>query len=148
MTVPISFALTYPERAPVPVPALDLAGGLTLEFAAPDLETFPLLALARRAGERAGRPRASSTPPTRSPWTRSSTGVCPSSGSRRSSAALEAVDGGRARDLDELLEADAAHAGSPSGEWRSHEHLVAILGLGLLILIHEAGHFFVARAWA
>ena len=34
--------------------ALDLASGLTLEFHAPDLETFPLLALAREAGERGG----------------------------------------------------------------------------------------------
>ncbi|HUP31919.1 MAG TPA: hypothetical protein VM184_02715, partial [Gaiellaceae bacterium] len=31
-----------------------LAAGLTLEFAAPDLETFPLLELARRAGETGG----------------------------------------------------------------------------------------------
>ncbi len=54
MRVPISYALTYPERAATPVPALDLASGLTLEFAAPDLETFPLLALAREAGERGG----------------------------------------------------------------------------------------------
>src|SRR5437870_7745804 len=37
MRVPISFALTYPDRAATPVPALDLAGGLTLEFSAPDL---------------------------------------------------------------------------------------------------------------
>ncbi len=51
MRVPISYALTYPERAETPVAALDLAGGLTLEFSAPDYETFPLLALARRAGE-------------------------------------------------------------------------------------------------
>ena len=54
MRVPISYALTYPERAATPVPQLDLASGLTLEFAAPDLETFPLLALAREAGERGG----------------------------------------------------------------------------------------------
>jgi 1-deoxy-D-xylulose-5-phosphate reductoisomerase len=54
MRVPISFALTYPERAATPVPPLDLASGLTLEFGAPDLDTFPLLALARRAGEAAG----------------------------------------------------------------------------------------------
>src|SRR4029079_15609138 len=50
MRVPISFALTYPERSATPVPALDLASGLTLEFYAPDLETFPLLGLAREAG--------------------------------------------------------------------------------------------------
>jgi len=54
MTVPISYALTYPHRAATAVPALDLAAGLTLEFSAPDLETFPLLALARRAGELGG----------------------------------------------------------------------------------------------
>jgi 1-deoxy-D-xylulose-5-phosphate reductoisomerase len=54
MRVPISFALTYPERAATPIPPLDLASGLTLEFSAPDLETFPMLALARRAGERGG----------------------------------------------------------------------------------------------
>ena len=54
MRVPISFALTYPDRAPTPVPALDLAGGLTLEFSAPDEETFPLLRLARTAGEKGG----------------------------------------------------------------------------------------------
>jgi len=54
MRVPISFALTYPERAATPLPQLDLASGVTLEFHAPDLETFPLPALARDAGERGG----------------------------------------------------------------------------------------------
>jgi 1-deoxy-D-xylulose-5-phosphate reductoisomerase len=54
MRVPISFALTYPERSETPVPALDLASGLTLEFQPPDLDTFPLLALARAAGEEGG----------------------------------------------------------------------------------------------
>src|SRR5207244_12609516 len=54
MRVPISYALTYPERAATPVDALDLSRGLSLEFEPPDLETFPLLALARRAGERGG----------------------------------------------------------------------------------------------
>src|SRR6188472_2745076 len=32
MRVPISYALTYPERAETPIPGLDLASGLTLEF--------------------------------------------------------------------------------------------------------------------
>ena len=54
MRVPISFALTYPERAATPVPALDLAGGLALEFHAPDADTFPMLTLAREAGLRGG----------------------------------------------------------------------------------------------
>jgi 1-deoxy-D-xylulose-5-phosphate reductoisomerase len=50
MRVPISYALTYPERAATPVPPLDLASGLSLEFCAPDVGTFPMLALARHAG--------------------------------------------------------------------------------------------------
>jgi 1-deoxy-D-xylulose-5-phosphate reductoisomerase len=54
MRVPISYALSYPERSATPIPPLDLAGGMTLEFEAPDLETFPLLALAREAGEKGG----------------------------------------------------------------------------------------------
>ncbi len=53
MRVPISFALTYPERAATPLAPLDLTS-LTLVFEAPDLETFPMLALAREAGERGG----------------------------------------------------------------------------------------------
>jgi len=54
MRVPIAFALTYPGRAATPVPPLDFTQGLVVEFEAPDLETFPLLALARRAGEDGG----------------------------------------------------------------------------------------------
>ena len=54
MRVPISYALTYPERAETPIEPLDLAGGLILEFSAPDEEAFPCLALARAAGD-AGR---------------------------------------------------------------------------------------------
>jgi 1-deoxy-D-xylulose-5-phosphate reductoisomerase len=54
MRVPISYALTYPERAPTPIEPLDLASGLILEFQAPDEETFPCLSLARAAGEAGG----------------------------------------------------------------------------------------------
>ena len=51
MRVPISYALTYPDRAATPVPPLDLR---TLEFHEPDTETFRMLALAREAGEKGG----------------------------------------------------------------------------------------------
>jgi 1-deoxy-D-xylulose-5-phosphate reductoisomerase len=54
MRVPISYALTYPERAATPLAPLDLASGLILEFSAPDEDAFPCFALARAAGE-AGR---------------------------------------------------------------------------------------------
>jgi 1-deoxy-D-xylulose-5-phosphate reductoisomerase len=53
MRVPISYALTYPERAATTVPPLDFTA-LTLQFEAPDVETFPMLQLARQAGEEGG----------------------------------------------------------------------------------------------
>jgi len=53
MRVPISHALTYPERAATPLAPLDLTS-LTLVFESPDVETFPMLRLARDAGERGG----------------------------------------------------------------------------------------------
>jgi 1-deoxy-D-xylulose-5-phosphate reductoisomerase len=54
MRVPISFALTHPERRATNVPALDLSLPLTLDFEPVDPERFPLLPLAREAGDRAG----------------------------------------------------------------------------------------------
>jgi 1-deoxy-D-xylulose-5-phosphate reductoisomerase len=54
MRVPISYALTYPERANVDVEPLDLNSGLTLDFEPVDPDAFPLLGLARRAGELGG----------------------------------------------------------------------------------------------
>src|SRR5438045_6512339 len=53
MRVPISYALTYPERAATPLAPLDFTS-LTLEFSAPDTDTFPMLTLAREAGEKGG----------------------------------------------------------------------------------------------
>jgi len=109
MRVPISFALTYPQRAATPVPALDLAAGLVLEFEAPDLETFPLLRLAREAGEHGG------------------TGPCVFNAANEVAVeafldgrlsflgisavveeAIAAVDAAPARDLDDVVAADAA----------------------------------------
>ena len=109
MTVPISYALTYPERAATDVPRLDLASGLTLEFSAPDLETFPLLAHARRAGELGGTfPCAFNAA--------NEVAVAAFLGRRLPFAGiaevvedtLAAAEGAPARDLEDLVEADAA----------------------------------------
>jgi 1-deoxy-D-xylulose-5-phosphate reductoisomerase len=54
MRVPISFALTYPERRETAVAPLDFTAPLSLEFEPPDPQRFPLLGLAREAGERGG----------------------------------------------------------------------------------------------
>ena len=50
MRVPISYALHHPDRADVPVQALDLAAVGSLEFERPDPDTFACLRLAREAG--------------------------------------------------------------------------------------------------
>jgi 1-deoxy-D-xylulose-5-phosphate reductoisomerase len=54
MRVPISYALSYPERADVPVRTLDLVDVGALTFEAPDLDSFPCLRLAREAAETGG----------------------------------------------------------------------------------------------
>jgi 1-deoxy-D-xylulose-5-phosphate reductoisomerase len=107
MRVPIAFALTYPERAATPVPSLDFSQGLVLEFEPPDLETFPLLALARQAGEEGGTyPCAFNAA--------NEVAVAAFLEERLSflgigaavEEALAEVEGASARDLDELVEAD------------------------------------------
>lgn len=50
MRIPIQFALSYPARWEAPVVPLDFRTLGTLEFAAPDTDTFRCLALARHAG--------------------------------------------------------------------------------------------------
>jgi 1-deoxy-D-xylulose-5-phosphate reductoisomerase len=54
MRVPISYALHWPERADVPVRALDLPELGRLTFEEPDLEAFPCLRLAREAAVAGG----------------------------------------------------------------------------------------------
>jgi 1-deoxy-D-xylulose-5-phosphate reductoisomerase len=107
MRVPISYALTYPERGPTPTPRLDLPG-LTLEFHQPDVEAFPMLRLAFEAGRVGG------------------TAPCAYNAANEVAVAaflderigfldiprivettLAGVSGAPARDVDELVEADA-----------------------------------------
>jgi 1-deoxy-D-xylulose-5-phosphate reductoisomerase len=104
MRVPISYALTYPDRGATPVPPLELR---TLEFHEPDADTFRMLTLAREAGQNGG--------------------TCPCAFNAANEVAvhaflsgrlgfldiaaavedvLEHVDGAPARDLDELVDAD------------------------------------------
>jgi 1-deoxy-D-xylulose-5-phosphate reductoisomerase len=109
MRVPISYALTHPERRATSVPSLDFGDGLTLEFEPPDRDRFPLLGLAREAGEKGG------------------TYPCAFNAANEVAVAafldgrvgfveiaplvedaLAQVDGAPARDLDELVDADAA----------------------------------------
>jgi 1-deoxy-D-xylulose-5-phosphate reductoisomerase len=106
MRVPISYALTYPQRAATPLPTLDLTAA-PLEFFEPDLETFRLLGLAREAGRRGGTyPCAFNAA--------NEVAVAAFLAGRVGfldiaalvEEALERVDGAPAADLDELREAD------------------------------------------
>lgn len=54
MRLPIQLAMTYPERKECPVEALDLLSCGSLTFAAPDMEAFPCLALARQCAKQGG----------------------------------------------------------------------------------------------
>lgn len=54
MRIPIQFALSYPARWAAPVQPLDFTTLGTLEFAAPDVDTFRCLGLAYEAGRTGG----------------------------------------------------------------------------------------------
>ena len=54
MRVAIGYALHHPERADLPIPALDLVALGKLEFEAPDVDAFPCLRLAREAAVAGG----------------------------------------------------------------------------------------------
>src|SRR5581483_5295728 len=106
MRVPISYALTYPERAATPLPPLDLTA-LTLEFEAPDPETFPMLALAREAGLRGGTAPCAFNAANEVAVAAFLEGRLPFLGIPEVvGETLAAVDGAPARDLGDLLEAD------------------------------------------
>jgi 1-deoxy-D-xylulose-5-phosphate reductoisomerase len=108
MRVPISFALAYPDRAATPIPPLDLASGLTLEFEAPDLETFPPLALAREAGEWGGTYPCAFNAANEVAVAAFLDGRLPFLAIAETiGETLGSVDGAPARDLNDLVEADA-----------------------------------------
>jgi 1-deoxy-D-xylulose-5-phosphate reductoisomerase len=106
MRVPISYALTYPERPATPVSPLEL-DGLTLAFEAPDLETFPLLRIAREAGESGGTYPCAFNAANEVAVDAFVEGRLPFLGiAEVVERALGAVDGAPARDVDDLLAAD------------------------------------------
>jgi 1-deoxy-D-xylulose-5-phosphate reductoisomerase len=119
MRVPISYALTYPERAATPIPPLDLTAG-PLEFFPPDTETFRLLALAREAGERGGTFPCvfnASNEVAVAAFLEGRIGFLEIAGLVED--ALGRADGAAARDLDELREADRRARESVETVWAS-----------------------------
>ena len=107
MRVPISYALTYPERAATEIPPLDFASGLALEFEPPDPERFPLLGLARDAGERGGTyPCAFNAANEVAVAAFLDGRIGFTDIAQLVEGALEEVDGAPARDLEQLVAAD------------------------------------------
>ena len=107
MRVPISYALTYPDRAATSVPDLHLEE-LRLDFERVDDDTFPMLELAREAGRRGGT----------APCAYNAANEVAVAGflagrlgfldiSATVEATLDRVSGAPARDLDDLVAADA-----------------------------------------
>jgi 1-deoxy-D-xylulose-5-phosphate reductoisomerase len=107
MRVPISYALTYPERASTDVEPLDLSHGLALEFEPVDSEAFPLLGLARRAGENGGTYPCVFNAVNEIAVAAFLDGRLPFLGiADLVEETLDAADGAAARDLGELIAAD------------------------------------------
>ena len=108
MRVPISYALTYPERAATPIDPLDFSRGLILEFAPPDEEAFPCLRLARAAGERGGTAPCVLNAANEVAVEAFLAGELPFSGiSEVVERTLRQIDTSPAADLDELVAQDA-----------------------------------------
>ena len=147
MRVPISYALTYPERAATPLQPLDLTA-LTLEFEAPDLETFPMLALAREAGEKVGTYPCVYNAANEVAVAAFLAGRLPFLGIAEVVAdALERVDGvARARSRRARRRRQGGARVRRREACRRMTWLVVSVGLLLLVFLHELGHFTVALA--
>jgi len=112
MRVPISYALTYPDRAATPTEPLDLTSGLRLDFEPVDGDAFPLLGLARRAGEEGGTYPCAFNAANEVAVGAFLDGRLSFNGiAEVVEATLERVGGAPAGDLDELMAADAEARG-------------------------------------
>ena len=108
MRVPISYALTYPERSATALAGLDFTEGLTLQFEPPDVETFPMLSLARSAGEAGGTQPSAYNAANEVAVAAFLSGRLPFLGiTGVVEETLARVHGAPAGDLDQLVEADA-----------------------------------------
>ena len=107
MTLPIQYALTYPERAPSPGGTLDLFSAGALEFYPPDLENTPCLALAMEAARRGGTAPALLSAANEAAVERFLAGKLPFGGIYECvAAALGSIDIIERPSLDEIIEAD------------------------------------------
>ena len=159
MRVPIAYALHYPERAPVAVAALDLAAGMSLEFEAPDEDTFPAIGLAREAGAKGDAATCALNAANEVAVRSFLEGVLPFPGIAE--VVREVVQASEAGPSERMLRPWPSTSGQDARLQKRASHvsdarmdsgvyvvgiIVAIVGLGFLILAHEFGHFIVAKA--
>ena len=150
MRVPISYALTYPERAATPIPRpRPRLGARRSSSRSPTSSVFPLLRLAREAGERGGTyPCAynAANEVAVAAFRSGRLGFLEIAGARGGGARARSTGRRRATSTS-CVEADAEARRIVRGSARTGMNItIAIFGLALLILVHEAGHFFTARA--
>ena len=152
MRVAIGYALHHPDRADLPIEPLDLIKLRRLDFEAPDLGRFPCLRLAREAALAGG--------------------TAPCALNAANEVAVHAFLNGRLgftgipKVIEGVLDrarlaprarlrgavrhrlrgARARRRADRERERHSMSWLLAFLGFAALVILHEAGHFFAAKA--
>ena len=146
MKLPIRYAFTWPRQTP----DLDLLTCGDLTFRAPDMDAFPACALppVRQNGRHRLRHHERRQ--------RDGSGPVPAGGASASTtfprlveSALDRVQVKYAPDLPDILEADRqarAAVLQTVGEHGMIYIIAAILIFGVLIAVHELGHFLAAKA--
>ena len=156
MELPILYALTHPARLPDERGAPVRSGGRRPAHlrAGADATSSARSVAGLRPGGRAGSRRRCSTPPTRWPSRRSSRARSPSAASARSSRACSTIivrlPPPRSRPC---ARPTGGRASAPAPTYDAPEVIVLttvlslIVVLGVLVFVHEAGHFIAAK-WA
>ena len=158
MRIPISLALTYPERKQTPAPALDLLSCPPLTFAEIDEDTFDCFRLAKQAAKRGGTVCAAMNAANEEAvalYLQDKISFYDISELVARAMELPSVEKPALRDI---LAADKAARELVRSELpRLNSHfivagdavfmyiLIAILMFGFLIFIHELGHFISAK---
>ena len=160
MRLPIQYALTYPDRRPRRPPPPDLIAAGRLDFRAPDETRFPALRIAREAGRLGPRASAALIAADEVAVARFLDGTLDFPGiPRLLEAAVTRFGGGAGRARRRRARSPSTPRSAPpsptdplgaprvTGFVQSIITIVLfILILGVLVVIHELGHFVTARA--
>ena len=151
MRVAIGYALHHPDRADLPIPALDLVKLQRLDFEAPDLDAFPCLRLAREAALAGGTAPCALNAANEVAVHAFLNGRLTFQGIPAViERVLDTLGAMRVHDFEALYvtDSEARAAGRRDDRDRSTDlsWVLAFLGFAALVVLHEAGHFFAAKA--